>query len=220
MAGYINHYKDDDVLAYTEIINTEVEFDNPIINPRTKRKSRKYTIHGFIDMATYNDNDLWLWEHKTAAFINESYISRLWHDLQIMIYAINYGLKTGHRVKGIMYNVMQKVKLKQGVKETIEEFTARLTERYLTDKDLFHREEILVDNLRLNEVKQEVWQITQDMGQCNNFYKNRSQCYVFGECEYFKICNSGDNPLIIQNYYKEREDDFTNGKDEEENKPF
>jgi hypothetical protein len=218
MEGYDRKYGKDDKNKF--ILNTELEYNCAIINPRTNRKSRKYELHGFIDMVEEKNGDIWLWEHKTAAFINEASIERLWHDLQIMVYAIAYERMTGKKVKGIVYNLIQKVKLKQGKNETFDEFLERIEERYLTDKSLFHREKILTDNLRLKEVEQELWQITQDIGKCKDFYKNRSQCYGFGECEFFKICNSGDNPLIIQNYYKEREDDITNREEQKENIAF
>jgi hypothetical protein len=217
--GYISKHMDVDKTL--NIVDIEFAYDVPIINPKTGRHSKKFRMHGFIDMVTEDINgDIWLWEHKTAAAINENYIERIWHDQQIMIYAINYELMTGRKVKGIVYNVIQKVQLRQGKNETFDEFTFRLTDRYLTDDSLYHGEAILTDNLRLREVRNEIWQITQEIGQCKSYYKNRSQCHGFGVCQYFKICNSGDNPLTIQNYYKEREDYVTDTKEEESNKPF
>lgn len=218
MAGYVNRYHEDD--AGTKILNTEFPYECPIVNPKTRRRSRKFNLNGFIDMVEEKEDGIWLHEHKTAAKLDVGYISRIWHDLQIMIYAIAYETMTGKKVKGVIYNILQKVSLRQGKKETFEEFASRLKERYLTDSSVFHREIILTDELRLSEVRQEIWDISQNIGKCKTFYKNRSQCYGFGECEFFKICNSGDNPLIIQNYYKERENDVTNGKEQEENKSF
>jgi hypothetical protein len=175
MNGYNRKYWEGD--AFKKVPMIELEYNCPIINPKTGRKSRKFKLHGFIDMVEDRDGDIWLWEHKTAAFINEAYITRLWHDLQIMIYAVAYERMTGKKVKGIVYNIIQKVKLKQGKKEAFDEFLERIEDRYLTDSSLFHREEILADNLRLDEVENELWQITQDIGSCKDFYKNRSQCY-------------------------------------------
>jgi hypothetical protein len=245
--GYAERYKDDSF----KVIDTEFEFDVPIINPATGRHSKKFRLHGFIDMVTQDEQgNYWLWEHKTTADLSDSYIERIWHDQQIMLYAIAYQQMTGRKVKGIVYNAIQKVKLKQGTGETEQEFIkrradliaksktgkssakrkmpesddaylARLTDRYLTDASLFHREVILTDCLRTHEVRDELWQITQDIGQCKAYYKSRSQCHGFGLCEFFKICNSGDNPLIIENYYKEREDGtITNGEEDEEQRSF
>lgn len=216
MLGYVAKYRNEDI----NVITTELEYNCAIINPKTRRQSRKYRLHGFLDMVEDRNKDIWIWEHKTTSRLDENYIARIWHDLQIMQYVIGYERDTGKRVKGIVYDIIKKVQLRQGKNETFDEFLKRIEVRYLTDKSLFHREEILRDELRLHEVEQELWQITQDIGKCKNYYKNRAQCYVFGECEFFKICNSGDNPLIIQNYYKEREDDITNRKEQEENKPF
>jgi hypothetical protein len=219
MLGYKEKYLKQD--ADTKILDTELDFECDIVNPVTGRKSRKYILRGFIDKVVQRCSGIWLHEYKTTSLLNDGYISRVWHNLQEMIYVIAYERMTGNVVKGIIHDAIQKVKLKQGKKETVPEFTARLQDRYLTDNSLFHREEILIDKTRKREVEQEIWQITQDIGKCKDYYKNRSQCYGFGECEFFKICNSKDNPLIIQNHYKEREDDtITNNKAAKEQQPF
>jgi hypothetical protein len=217
MKGYTELYAEQDINI--KILSTELEYECPIINPLTGRRSRKYNLHGFIDMAAQDHDGIWLWEHKTTSTLNDGYIKRIWHDQQTMLYVIAYELMYNVKVKGIVYNAIQKAQLRQGKKESLSDFAGRLKKRYLTDSSMFHREKIFIDPRRKKEVEKELWQITQDMGRCKDFYKNRSQCYIFGECEFFKICNSNDNPLIIQNYYKEREN-VTNREKQEENKPF
>jgi hypothetical protein len=247
MSGYVKKYAEQDLKF--NIVNTELPFECNIINPATGRKSRKFRLRGFIDRVNDLSGGIWLHEYKTTAQLNDGYKDRIRHKLQELIYVIAYEQIYGVKVKGIIHDAIQKVSLTQGkgeteqeyqdrlaaliaksktgkssakrkIPETLVAFIERLTQRYQTDPSVFHREEILVDRRRLEEAKQELWDMTQDIGKCKTFYKNRSQCYGFGECEFFKICNSGDNPLIINQYYKEREDDVTNRKEQEENQPF
>lgn len=217
MKGYVKKY-DDDLMNF-KVIGTEIDFELPIINPLTKRRSRKYNLHGKIDMVIKKDGGLWIVEHKTASQVYAGYIDRLWHDLQIAIYLVKYEELTGLKIDGIIYNVIKKAQIKLKKTETIDEFKERLSEKYMTDPDMFFRTEIFIDEERKLEVKRELWNIAKAMN-TDNIFKNRSQCYIFGECEYFKICNSNDNPMVIQNYYKERENATTNGKEQEDNKSF
>jgi hypothetical protein len=247
MSGYVKKYAEQDLKF--NILNTELPFECEIINPMTGRKSRKFRLRGFIDRVNDKSGGIWLHEYKTTAQLNDSYINRIRHNLQELIYVIAYEQLHGVKVKGIIHDAIQKVSLTQGkgeteqeyqtrlaaliaksktgkssakrkIPETLAEFGGRLTQRYLTDPSVFHREEILVDRRRLEEAKQELWDVTQDIGKCKTFYKSRGQCYGFGECDFFKICNSSDNPLIIKNYYKERQNDVTNSEAEEEHKSF
>jgi hypothetical protein len=220
MAGYVNQYAGED--SGYRVLKTELPFEVAIINPKTGRSSRKYRLHGYIDMLVEEiaTGDIWIVEHKTSAQL-QKLLKTIWHDQQIMTYIIAFQRMTGLKVKGVIYNILQKTTMRQGKKETAQEFAKRLLQRYITDPSMYHREVVLSDSLRLKEVEQELWDAAQDIGKCDNYYKSRAQCYVFGECEFFPICNSGDNPLIIDQYYKEREDvNVTNEQEQEGNEPF
>jgi RecB family exonuclease len=231
LKGYCNMYVDKD---FKKILAVELPFEIYIRSPHKKRALKGIRFRGIIDMVVErNDGNIWIIEHKTASIIDGKYIDRLWHDLQIMLYAYAYQEMTGKKVTGIIYNVAQKTRIKQGKGETPEEYNARYTELCAKSKtgkssakrkmpetdqefedrlnkvyenpEMFHREEILCDTRRIEEVKSELWDIAKSMN-TKDFYKNRSQCFNFGECEYFRICNSGENPIVIENYYKERGD--------------
>jgi hypothetical protein len=213
MMGYSKKYPDD--LMHFEVVDTEVEFDMLIVNPATGRISRKYTLQGKIDMIVKIDGKYWIMEHKTASQIDAGYLDRQRHDLQIALYAIGYEQMTGNKITGIIYNVLKKAGLRQGKTETIEAYFTRLLDKYKTDPEMFFRTEIYLDNRKRLDVKQELWDISQAMN-TDNYFKNRTQCYVFGECEYFKICNSSDNPMVIQQYYKRREKDAITNREKQE----
>jgi hypothetical protein len=220
MEGYAKKYivNDNDSMR---LVSLELPFECDIINPATGRMSRKFRLRGFIDRVNKRPDGIWLHEYKTTAQLNDGYISRISHNLQELLYVIAYEQKYKVKVRGIIHDAMLKVALRQGKKEAFEEFVERLKQRYLTDPTVFHREEIIVDRGRLEEARQELWDATQDIGKCKTFYKNRGNCHGFGECEFFKICNSKDNPLVIKNFYREREDDIiTNRKAAEEQQPF
>jgi hypothetical protein len=232
LEGYKKLYNYDTEGTYG-ILGIELPFEIMIRPPHKGRAARGIRFRGFIDLVIERDDGIWIMEHKTTSSIDGKYIDKLWHDLQIMLYAYAYQEMTGKKVKGIIYNIVQKSRLKQVKGESVEEFNARYTElcaksktgksnakrkmpetddefqerliKQYSNADMFHREEILCDERRLKEVQSELWNIQKEM-KSNNYYKNRAQCFVYNECPYFKICNSGENPIIIQNHYKEREE--------------
>jgi hypothetical protein len=210
----------------------ELPFEIKIKPPHKGRAARGVRFRGVIDMVIERDDGIWIVEHKTTKCIDGKYLDRLWHDLQIMLYAYAYQEMTGKKVRGIIYNVVQKTGIKQGKGESEQEYKERYAELCANNKsgkskakqkkpesdedfkqrlmevyknpDMYHREEILCDNRRIEEVKKELWDTHKEM-KSTNYYKNSSQCFVYGECPYFKICNSGENPIVIANFYKQKE---------------
>ena len=56
------------------MIAVEQEFELPIVNPRTGRKSRKFALGGKIDaIAEDEDGRLWILENKTVGIGLESF---------------------------------------------------------------------------------------------------------------------------------------------------
>jgi hypothetical protein len=218
MQGYEAKYSDD--LSLFDVIGTELEFEVPIINPATGRHSRKFTLRGKIDGIISLNGKYWILEHKTAAKADTNYLDTLWHDLQITLYAVAYEMMSGVKIEGILYNILKKTGLRLKKSESLEEYKERIIEQYITDPEMYLRSEIILGSRRKLDVVKELWDITQ-AANTNNLHKNRSQCQgMYGSCEYFKICNSGDNPLIIENYYKRREHEVTNGKEQDNDKSF
>ena len=290
-AGYLRQYQD-----HFKVLAVELPFEIYIRPPHAGRAMRGVRFKGIIDLVIERDDGIWIVEHKTARTIDGKYLSKLWHDFQIMLYAYAYQELTGKKVQGIIYNIVKKSQIKQGAGETNGDFNARVTaalskhnketlqrvgeteteyqRRYqeacaksqnnkssakrkmpetdeefqervtvtwekrkekLTQKlpepdelflkrlmlqyenpEMFHRQEILCTDRGLREVKKELWEMARAM-KSTDYYKNRAQCNVYGECEYFKICRSGENPLTTENHYKEREKNVTNKEDGKSN---
>ena len=125
-------------------------------------------------------------------------------------------------------------KLTQSAGETEEQYQIRLQEliaksktgkssakRKMPESDVdFHerlfnwyngklvREEILFDYNTLKNVEQQIWDTAKDMllaRRFNRWTPNTHQCFAMGRCEYWPICNSNENSLVINNHYEQRQ---------------
>ncbi len=104
------------------VIASEYEFESPIFNPDTGRRSRNYKTGGMIDkILSLPDNRLAIMEHKTTSANLEpgsNYWRRLLIDSQISLY-FNAAKRAGYDVEAIIYDVIRKpiirpAKLTQG----------------------------------------------------------------------------------------------------------
>jgi hypothetical protein len=173
----------------------------------------------FMDNSTY-----WLLEHKTAASVDGGYLEKLWTDLQNISYSLYLEQSLGIKITGVIYNILVKTKLKQKMGETEEQFQVRYEEQCAKNKSgkssatrqfpetddefqarlaefysqphAFHREEILVDETRFDEVRQELWNVTQlylHMRRQNCWPRNRAACWDYSRrCGYFDVCSAKD----------------------------
>jgi len=187
MGGYLNRYPDEDF----EIIETELEFSVPIINPSTNRHSRTFELMGKVD-ALVKLNDLYfIMEHKTASLITGDYIEILPMDFQINIYAMALSRYKNIPIAGVIYNVIQKSKIRQKQGETEEQFEIRKNElirksktgktsakRQMPESDesyqnrlrsvyqdpkMFHREILYISNEDVRRTLHQLWEITQEI---------------------------------------------------------
>lgn len=164
----------------------------------------------------------WLLEHKTASSIDGAYLEKLQTDLQIISYALYLQECFGIKITGVIYNVLVKSRLQQRMGETEEQFEARYAEQCAKNKsgkssatrqlpetddefqarlaefysrpEAFHREEVLVDETRFDEVRSELWGLTQlylTMRRTNIWPRNRKACWDYGRrCGYFDVCSA------------------------------
>ena len=173
-------------------------------------------------------------EHKTAASIDGAYLAKLWNDFQIIIYSYHAEKALGLPIKGVIYNVLAKAKLQQRrgetedafeerravliarsktgrtsakrkLPESDDEFQSRLTDKYLTDPAMFHREELLVSREQFRELEHELWQLTQayeEAARRRFFIPNRASCYTYGRpCAYLPLCRSGGSQAVADNLF-------------------
>lgn len=177
------------------VIALEEEFEAPIINPRTKAKSRKYTFKGKTDGLVSEDGDTFILEHKTASMLTHDYLASLWTDFQTTLYAHYLAPIVGFPIHGAIYNVL--LKPRSNIKD-IEAW-------YVKDKR-FHRELLLFGRADFKRTVQRVWDLTQALQFCerkNQWLQNTANCFNYNrQCPYYMICKSDDNPAIIENHYE------------------
>jgi len=190
MKGYSKRYEEE---QFEVIPPLEVGFEGPVFNPATGAKSKSFSMAGKIDgiIRMKDTGELFILEHKTASTIDGGYIERLWIDTQIYVYALYASIALGHKISGIIYNILAKAKLQQGFGETEEEYKARCKDLIAKSKsgktsakrkmpeldddfqsrlcewysrpEAFHREVILADRSQLDETRKEIWDVTQEI---------------------------------------------------------
>ncbi len=185
MKGYTERYPKEEF----EIVALEKAFEGEIINPETNAASRSFTLAGKVDGIVRLGGEHFLIEHKTAAAVDASYLERLWTDFQVTLYAYYVEQALGIRIAGILYNVLVKARLQQGVgetevefearraellaksktgkttakrrlPETDEEFQARLAAKY-AELGMFHRETLYLSRDQFTTLRAELWELTQ-----------------------------------------------------------
>jgi hypothetical protein len=130
----------------------------------------------------------------------------------VILYKYLIEQSLGIKVKGVIYNILQKPGLKQyeagktrKVAETDEEFRARLLAKCL-EPGMFHREELLIDESQMRQVQAELWELTQaylEARRRDAWYQNNDHCFVYNKpCPYFRLCRSGDSQAIRENFYR------------------
>jgi hypothetical protein len=243
MKGYAATYP---VEAF-EVVALEMPFEGEITSPKTGAASRSFVMTGKIDGLVRQDGKYYLFESKTAATIDASYLEKLWTDFQIILYAHYVEQTMGIRVAGVIYNILTKAKLQQSAGETEAEFEARraeliaksktgrssakrrmpetddefqerLAEKY-TEPGMFHRELIYLSRERFDELRGELWELTQaflDARRRGVWYQNTSYCFQFGRpCPYFALCSTGGNPNVRDNFYRRSDEDPGSANDAE-----
>jgi hypothetical protein len=185
LSGYAARYPTEEF----EVVALEKEFEGEIVNPESGAASRSFTLAGKVDGIVRIGDQYFLLEHKTAAVIDGSYLDRLWTDFQITIYAHYVEQALGIPIAGVIYNILVKAKLQQGLGETEaefearradliarsktgkssakrrmpesdEEFQARLAAKY-AEPGMFHREQLFISRDQIDTLRAELWELTQ-----------------------------------------------------------
>lgn len=193
---------------------------------------RETTLMGKIDAIATVHGEVWLVEHKTASVVDDGYLSRLWCDFQIWLYAWAYEQETGRQVSGVIYNILPKPKIKWDcIEETPEAFEVRRAEAaaknksgttnikrktaetldayearcysWLLDKGGFHREPMPADREKMDTAKGLALSLSLDT-MLGTRRQNPSQCFKWGRaCPYFPLCRAGDNcEMLVDTMYE------------------
>lgn len=175
-----------------ENMQHEVEFNLPILNPQTGRAGRLFRLAGKVDGICTKDGETWLVEYKTASTITKAYIDRLGIDGQITTYMHAMQRVLGKPIAGVIYRIIRKPSIRQGQKETLEQYCKRLEEDYQNRPEFYYVEQMLYRSADdLKAYAQELWDIAQRMQWDHKFGihpHNTARCTDFGSCEYMPIC--------------------------------
>jgi hypothetical protein len=178
---------------------------------------------------------LWLVEHKSTGKIDGGYLQRLWLDFQITYYVAAMQEIHGESFEGVLYNIAEKPSkkertpvvgetdiefqarydaaknkklLKRRMSETPDQFIARVTEEYQED-GRFVRQNLMLTPEDIATVLQEAVDIASDWMSARGhgrWYRNTSFCFKWNKpCGYFNICQSRDNPFVIEAGYEKRD---------------
>lgn len=202
--GYLARWENDLVMCFPE-----QKIEAPIRNPATGRRSQRFNQFGIIDMlALHDDGKVWLWEHKTAAKIDGSYLEKLWSDAQITGYYATLR-DMGIDVNGVVYDVALKPQLRQKKGETEDEFYNRIENWHLTKPEAYHREVVYISDRQVADWREDVWQVTQEILSCRRtgyWYRNTARCNdYYRQCEYAPLCQNGASETLINAEYEPRE---------------
>ena len=139
-------------------------------------------LHGYVDAIA---DDGHIVEHKTTGSeITEQYEYNLLWDEQILAYM----LLTGQRK--VWYTICRKPTIRQKQNETDEEFYNRMVEWYDSDTDSKIRLlEIERTDDEVEQFRDELMLIVDDMRHAGHYYRNTCQCNMWGRrCEYSSVC--------------------------------
>ena len=172
-------------------IALEHEFKIPYIT----RNGLKTVLRGKMDGVFCNPKKIWLFESKFKSRIDEEdLIDTLSFDFQVLFYL--YVLKVLRKIEpaGFLYNIVRRVNLKQGAKESIPEFAKRCVDD-ITNRPEFYfiRREVSIGKEEMVVFEKELDGLITDFiswatGKANH-YKNTNSCIdKYGRCGYLNLC--------------------------------
>lgn len=137
-------------------------------------------------------------EHKTTSLNLEEFEYNLQFDEQILMYMFLSG------ARNVYYTIIKKPTIRQKKNESEEEFYWRMVHWYDEDtNDKIRVVEITRTDQEVNDFIEELKQISSEMDECKNFYRNTMHCNKWGRmCEYAGICMNYDPDETYVNFTK------------------
>jgi hypothetical protein len=225
--GWAERYANDGIV---EIVAKELEFDLPIVNQNSGRKSNLYRQRGKIDaIGKLPDGRLCVIERKTvgeALDVDSKYWLKLQLDSQISRYMLA-AMEMGYPVETIVYDVVRKPLIRITQKENLQQYLMRLRadlrerpdfyfarkEVVRLDSDLkeFQAEDVLHARMLRDSVLYE-----REHGQ-SAWPRNTGACVMPYPCPYLDSCRVGfDVNALPPNFVKLTDlfPELTNGKED------
>lgn len=222
---YIEHWGENEPF---KVVDVEKEFNVPLKNPATNRKSQAWTLCGKADGVVELDGSLYILEHKTTSCLDDAYIKRIGIDRQIAVYADAIERVYNRHVEGAIYDILQKPMIKMKKGETEEEFQARRSvliaksktgtssakrqepesEEQFKDRlrqtitgDYFRREVVRFKPEDIKMHMAEMWAISKDM-KSGVLYRNTGECNALGrKCPYLELCAAHGDMCACEGLY-------------------
>lgn len=185
LAGYAKHYASDPPVLEQKL---EQKFSYRI--PSSDRIST-----GTIDRLVRDADGWWLWEHKTTSDGGQGYFDAASFSWQVCNYMFGAKAITGEWPRGIVYNVLQKTALRQGKKETRDEYFARVAAQYIAEPaEMYTRYPILLSKRQLKQYIDQLGYVFDEIASAvatgdKAFYPNTGNCNQIGRrCSFLETC--------------------------------
>lgn len=204
--NYILHYsKDYKKKHWVDAEHTfEASFDIGVKKP--------IILRGQMD-GIFEQDGLWILETKTKSRMNEdTLMDMLSQDFQSFFYLTALKAITGKTPKGVLYNILRKPGLRQGKKETKENFRNRLIETISKESDhYFVQYEIRVAESHIRDFENKLKVILREFvrwwenGDAYHF-NNLEYCEnKYGACPFLALCSQGNQNMykILDHYFTE-----------------
>jgi len=182
------------------VLDVEMQFTIPIINPETGRPMRQYQLQGKVDglLQDKATGARWVLEHKTTS--DEiigfgTYWQRLAVDHQVSFYVI------ATSAVGCLYDVLRKPKLKISKADekaaaggnAADAYMQRVSEAIAAEPEKYYQfREVVKTDDDIAEAKADLWHQAHMLAECEKqqrFPRNSGSCRSFyGTCQYLGVC--------------------------------
>jgi hypothetical protein len=187
------------------LVDVEVEFQVPLINPGTGSKSRTFFLAGKADGIVEIEGERYLLEYKTSGVSFDQFISNYGGNRQIALYTEALGVK-GALIRYIGKTRKEPKRRGGETVETMADYTQRLLEEYSEDESKIVESIIIPTESQLSEFRQQVWDASQVMlfeRRANILRKNYHEC---SDCPFHAVCHNETGWESLY-YYSDTEHD-------------
>lgn len=186
LTAYVKRYSKQDKEKW-KVIAPETDFVFQIPGSPLKYAGKRDLL-----VELKKDKSTVLVEHKTTGRLDAGYLAKLPLDNQILNYANSVLIETGKLPKHIVYNVIQKLAIRQKQSETLQQFYDRMLMEYDYNLEkLFYREIIPVQKNVVMDAAEELCKCANEVQRCittGYYYMNTTQCTQYGTCPYMSLC--------------------------------
>ena len=212
-----------------EALEVEVEFEAPLLNPKTWAASRTWRLAGKIDAIVKMNGQTMVREFKTTSEAIENdgddYWLRLAIDSQVSQYIIG-AEALGYQVSSTLYDVARKPLLRPDMAtppdvrkytkdgrlyanqrdrdETPNEYYARVKTDVLSNLNYYFKRKIIPrSEEQLKDHMADVWMTARsirDAQLLERHPRSPESCMRYGRCPYWSCCINGEDPLTSPDF--------------------